>query len=66
MLFSVRFGTDSCKEKENRVYLSSLSLSTFVPIRMSIWNLLVLPELAIQLASRHDAICGLEYSPSIC
>lgn len=56
------FWNGQLQRKENRVYLSSLSLSTFVPIRMSIWNLLILRSWPSSWPQGMMLFCGLEYS----
>lgn len=63
MLFSVRFlERTAAKKGKQSVPLISLSLSTFVPIRMSIWNLLILRSWPSSWPQGMMLFCGLEYS----
>lgn len=53
--------TAAKKEKQCTSHLS-LSLSTFVPIQMSIWNLIVLGSWPSSWPQGMMLLCGLEYS----
>ena len=56
------FWNGQLQRKENSVPLISLSLSTFVPIQMSIWNLFVLGSWPSSWPQGMMLLCRLEYS----
>ena len=54
--------TAAKKGKQSVPLISSLSHSTFVPIQMSIWNLIVLRSWPCSWPQGMVLLCGLEYS----